>query len=156
MEPPQTSDAIQIQERAKQIVARILGDAARQAGPGRRLGLVLQGLGFTGRGGETYTSAAVLGWTKAEYAPPATVLVALVLHYGMSLDEYAYGSGLRAALDQLQEAHEQRGAELADLKRDVRFLASTLTNHLLRLPPDQAAALDRIGQPEVEPEPETG
>jgi hypothetical protein len=103
--------------------------------------------GFMGRGGKPYSDSAIHGWRNGEYSPDATVLVALALHHGLSLDELMYGGGLRSEVDRLRAAYNERGQELDQLQRDVALLARTLTTHL-QLEPGPAGELDRIARPE--------
>lgn len=152
VEPPQPIDATH-QERVKEVVARIAEEAVRLTDRSPRATAdLLAELGWHGRGGKRYDDSTVRGWIDRKYAPSAWVLIGLAIYHGISLDQFAYGAGLKAEVDRLRDELNDRGQAIAQLQTDVKLLARTVTSHL-QLEPGPAQDLGRIARPEQSQDP---
>ena len=148
MEPPQQPSDATHQERVKEIVGRLAEEAVRRTDRSPRATAdLLAALGWFGRGGEKFSDSTVRGWMNREFPPSSWVLIGLVLHHGISLDQFVYGTGLKSEVDRLREEMDNRGQAIAQLQTDVQLLAETVTSHL-QLDPGSTRDLGRIARPD--------
>ena len=137
----------QLRDQARGIVQRIMAELGRRSGRSpREVGELLGELGWLGRGDrKPLREEAVRNWLNGVNPPAADILVGLALHIGMSLDEYIFGSGLRAGYDRLQAAVAANDQDLARLRDNIDLLAWALEEHV-PLSPQIAAAIRRLRQ----------
>ena len=135
------------QQRVREVVARLADEAVRLTDKSpRKVTELLAELGWFGRGQEPFSDSTVRGWTNGEFPMSAWVFVGLALHHGVSVDELIWGKGLKAEVDRLRDAGEERDRQLAGVQNDLQTLRDVIVSHL-RLSAEDAAAVGRIAGP---------
>ena len=97
------------QQRVRDAVSRVVKEAVDRTNPrsARRVGELLFELGYSSpkNPGEPYSDSSVRAWLNQRDRPLADVILALILHHDLPVEDYLWGveRPLRAEVQELKE-----------------------------------------------------